>query len=94
MEIDEDEDERREMRRWARALFLSLAGFLVGALFLSRSYDVMLFLLLGLSVALADLARRRGFLAGRRDPLLWSAGIAALEGVSIVLFWSYLRLLR
>jgi hypothetical protein len=45
-----------ELARWARALGLSLGAFLAGALFLSRTYSVSLFLLVGLGTALAAVA--------------------------------------
>ena len=45
-----------ELARWARALSLSLVAFLAGALFLSRTYSVSLFLLVGLGTALAGVA--------------------------------------
>jgi len=44
--------------RWAAALRLSLESFLIGAMFLSRTYSVTLFLLLGLATALTGVARR------------------------------------
>jgi len=40
-------------RRWATALRASLVAFLIGALFLSRTYSVTLYFLLGLATALA-----------------------------------------
>jgi len=47
-----------ELVRLAVALRLSLASYLAGALFLSRSYSVSLFFLLGLSAAVVSVARR------------------------------------
>ena len=47
-----------EMVRWAMALRLSLASFLAGALFLSRTYSISLFVLLGLSAALVSAAKK------------------------------------
>jgi hypothetical protein len=87
-------EDEEDVRRWGRAVGLSLAGFLMGAFFLSRSYDVMLFMLVGLGAALADVARRQGVLSRTRDPFLWSLAIALLELASIVVFWLYMRLLR
>jgi putative inorganic carbon (hco3(-)) transporter len=86
--------ERVELRRWGQAITLSLAGLLVGSFFLSHSYDVMLFILLGLGAAVADVARRQGLLTRSRDPFIWSVAIIGLELVSIVVFWLYMRLLR
>jgi hypothetical protein len=45
-----------DLARWARSLGLSLGTFLAGALFLSRTYSVSLFLLVGLGTALAGVA--------------------------------------
>jgi O-antigen ligase len=47
-----------DLVRWARAISLSLVAFLAGALFLSRTYSVSLFLLVGLGTALAGIALR------------------------------------
>ena len=47
-----------ELVRWSRALSLSLGAFVTGALFLSRTYSVLLFFLLGLATALAGVAQR------------------------------------
>jgi O-antigen ligase len=56
--IGSDAPRENELTRWAGALELSLASFLVGALFLSRTYGVSLFFLLGLSAAFVGVARR------------------------------------
>jgi O-antigen ligase len=47
-----------ELARWAAAAELSLVAFLAGALFLSRTYSVSLFLLIGLATAVAGVAAR------------------------------------
>jgi O-antigen ligase len=54
--IETDAEGPSELARWATALGLSLAAFLAGALFLSRTYSVSLFLLVGLCTALAGVA--------------------------------------
>jgi hypothetical protein len=82
-----------ELRRWAEALSLSLMGFLIGGLFLSRSYDVMLFILLGLGAATTDLARRSGYLSGSRSFVRWLYMVIAVEVASIIMVWLYMRLL-
>lgn len=85
-EHDSGEDpEAAEIVRWGRAALHSLAGFLVGALLLSRTYSPLLFLLLGVGVAAADQARRRGWLDGSPSAVQWTLRIIALEAVSIVL---------
>jgi putative inorganic carbon (HCO3(-)) transporter len=87
-------DEARELARWGRALTVSLVGFLVGALFLSHAYDVMLYLILGLAVAFRDVACRLGHAPPARHLVVWVLGILLLEGTSIVALWGYMRILR
>jgi O-antigen ligase/polysaccharide polymerase Wzy-like membrane protein len=89
-----DEEEATDLRRLGSALSISLVGFLIGAVFLSHSYDVMLFILLGLGAAVAELARQHGGARGPRNPLLWSNALVALELVSITVIWGYMRLMR
>jgi putative inorganic carbon (HCO3(-)) transporter len=55
-EADSASGDSSELARWARALGLSLAAFLAGGLFLSRTYSVSLFLLVGFCTALAGVA--------------------------------------
>lgn len=47
-----------QLRHWATTLQLSMLGFMTAAMFLSRTFIPMLYLLLGLSVALVLLARQ------------------------------------
>ena len=47
-----------DLRRWASALQLSMVGFMSAAMFLSRTFIPMLYLLIGLSVALTLIARQ------------------------------------
>jgi hypothetical protein len=82
------------LARWARGVSHSLIGSLVGALFLSRAYDVVLFVQLGLGTAVVDVARRDGFLAQPRSlPVSLSILLGAAAG-SIVAFWLYMRVFR
>jgi putative inorganic carbon (HCO3(-)) transporter len=55
---DDPAEGELDPRPWARSLRLSLTAFLVAALFLSRSYSVSLFFLLGLGTALASVTLR------------------------------------
>lgn len=82
------------LQRWGRALAHSLAGALVGGIFLTRAYDVTLFIQLGLGTALADIARRQGGLSRIRNPILWTALTGATAVVSILAVWLYMRFLR
>jgi hypothetical protein len=83
-----------ELRAWARALTASLVGFLTGGIFLSRSYDVTLFILIGLGAAVANLARRAGHVPRTRSVLAWIYLVVGVEIASLALFWLYMRLLR
>jgi hypothetical protein len=49
---------QHELRRNARVVRLGLVAFLISSWFLSRSYTVTLYLLCGVSMALAEIARR------------------------------------
>jgi len=86
--------EAADLRKWARAIQVSLIAFLVGSIFLSRAYDVQLFILIGLGTVIGELARRRGYLVGSRPVLVWIyiVGLAAVS--TIIGYWLYMRLLR
>lgn len=71
--------------RWARGLQLSLLGFLVAALFLSRTTSPALFLLTGLAAAAASTARSEG-LDLKVHPS-WPRRVALAEALSIVAVW-------
>ena len=87
-------EEAAELRKWSRAIQVSLIGFLVGAIFLSRAWDVQLFILIGLGTAIAELARRRGYLVRSRPVLLWLYIVSLAAVSSIIGYWLYMRLLR
>jgi putative inorganic carbon (hco3(-)) transporter len=89
-----DDAEARDIQSACRALRLALVGFFVGCLFLSRSYGVMLFLMLGLGTALGDIARREGLLDRQEHVVRWLGRIGAIEAVSIVLVWIAVRVAR
>ena len=88
-------EEAADLRKWARAIQVSLIGFLVGSLFLSRAYDVQLFILIALGTAIAELARRRGYLArSQRGVLVWIYIVGGTAVSTIIGYWLYMRLLR
>jgi hypothetical protein len=88
-------EEAADLRKWARAIQVSLIGFLVGSIFLSRAYDVQLFILIGLGIAIAEIARRRGYLARvSRGVLLWTYIVGGTAVATIIGYWLYMRLLR
>ncbi len=60
-----DTVDREEILRLGRLLILSLTGFLVAALFLSRAYVLTLFLLGGMTEAVFEMAVRRAMIAPR-----------------------------
>jgi O-antigen ligase len=57
--------DKAEINRLGRLMVLSLTGFLVAALFLSRAYVLTLFLLGGMTEAIFEMALRRGMIAPR-----------------------------
>ena len=80
--------------RWARALRLSLIAFVATAWFLSRSYAVTLYLLLGIAVALQNLVSRSipesdRSLSGSR--FHWSTITAAVMIGALVLLYASVR---
>jgi hypothetical protein len=84
--------EAAELPRWGRALMLSLVGFLIGGFFLSRAYDVMLFILVGLAIAMTSLARRSGFPLENQALVHRLFVVLVIEVASIVGIWLYLRI--
>ena len=70
---------------WARCVQLSLLGFLVGALFLSRTTSPLLFLITGISAAVASAARLDGQTAdlGRA----WPVRVLGIEFASVLAVW-------
>lgn len=98
---DEEEDgqpltagEAGDLARWAAAARYALTAFIAAAFFLSRTYGVMLFLMLGLAVAVVDLARAEDRLPEGRSLAGWVAGIASLEVVTVLLFAVVVRIGR
>jgi hypothetical protein len=83
-----------DLQRWSAAVNVSIGGFLVGAFFLSRPYDVALFILLGLGAAAAGIALRLGYLRQHRTLPWWFVVLFMLAGGSIVFFWVYMRVFR
>jgi hypothetical protein len=77
--------EKAELRRWAEALRLSLAGFLAAAFFLSRAYALTLFLALGMAVVIFGLASTEDEPAAGQ-PLWRQLGLSAGVGVASIAF--------
>jgi O-antigen ligase len=81
----EEDPARAELGQWGRAMHLSFVGFLTAALFLSRTYSAVLFLLLGLGAALSDIARRRDLAADPTPVARWVPRIVGIEIGSVIL---------
>ena len=65
-----------EIVRWGRLVVLSLTGFLVAGMFLSRAFVITLFLLGGIAEVVFEMARERGLVAPRPKlpRVLWYSG--------------------
>ncbi|MFN8092472.1 MAG: O-antigen ligase family protein [Vicinamibacteria bacterium] len=85
-----------ELARWAAAAELSLVAFLAGALFLSRTYSVSLFLLIGLGTAVAGVARRESDDPSRYQITGWRFVVrtGVLMALSIILVYAVVVLAR
>lgn len=83
--VDREDETGGDLARWGRAMFLSLVVFLTAAFFLSRTYSSVLFLLLGLGAALADIARRRDLIADPTPLTRWAPRIVGMEIGSVIL---------
>jgi hypothetical protein len=59
--------EDAELYKWARALRISLVGFLATGFFLSRAYSLTLYLILGMAVAIHCLASESEY----EEPIVW-----------------------
>jgi O-antigen ligase len=80
------------LRKCARAIFLALCVFLAAALFLSRTYTVILYLLVGLGTALADIARKEGVPVFELSPMRLVTRVGILEVASIALVYVAVQL--
>jgi hypothetical protein len=87
-------EEDSDLRKWAHTVQVALIGFMAGAVFLSRAYDVQLFVLIGLGTAVAVVARRRGYLVRSRSVLASTYVISGIAVATIIGYWLYMRLLR
>jgi hypothetical protein len=76
-----------EIRRMAGNLRLAFSTFLTAAFFLSRTYILTLYLLIGLSLCLADVARRQGYQIGKLTPRMWSKQTLIWQFTSIAVVW-------
>jgi O-antigen ligase len=87
----DESSESTEIALWGRALHLAFVGFLLAALFLSRTYSPVLFLILGLGTALSDMARRGSHPAMNTSALRSVPWVVGLEVASVFLVWLSVR---
>ena len=62
-----DDEDETALSSWATAVRFSLYAFLSGAFFLSRTYSITLYMIIGLATALGDIGRS----SGQLDPPEW-----------------------
>jgi len=79
------------LRRQARVLIASFAGLLTAAFFLSRSYNVVLYLLVGLAFALYEIARQFGHPVALPSLYGVSRKVVTLEFASIAAMYVLVR---
>jgi hypothetical protein len=80
------------VKRWARALRISLVGFLVAGFFLSRAYVLTLFLILGMSLAVTRMAQPHPSAPTKPVTKTILGRTFMIEALSIVLIYALLRL--
>jgi hypothetical protein len=91
---DDQDAEDAELHRIGHLMLLSLTGFLVAGLFLSRAYTLSLFLLVGMSEAVYEMGLKRGIVSGRM-PLMRVLVYAASCTVAVILIlYAGLRILN
>ena len=91
-DVEPESAPEADISRLAHAAVLSLIVFLVAAFFLSRTYQAMLFLLLGLATAVVDIARRRKMSVRTLSIGSWAWKVALVEVASIALLYVVMRL--
>lgn len=89
--LPEQHELDRDLARWARAVQLALLAFLVSALFLSRTYMLLLYLLLALGAALTEISRNAGKPIAAPAPAAWAPLVASISVISIVFFYLFVK---
>jgi len=87
-----DEVLDRELGRWAGALQIALIGFLAAAFLLSRTFIPLLYLLIGMSVALVLIARQENRALPTPSIIGLGTLTATCEVVTILLIYTILKL--
>jgi O-antigen ligase len=80
-----------DIRRWARAIQLSLYAFLATSWFLSRTYVVTLYLLIAMSIVIVHFAKESES-AEERVKLPWWMVTGFAQAATIVVIWLTVRL--
>jgi hypothetical protein len=89
--------DKAEINNLGRLVVLSLTGFLVGGLFLSRAFVLTLFLLGGMAEVVYEMALQRGMVAPRmplRRLLPYSGGLAVLLVLGLYIMLRILNLMH
>lgn len=79
-----------ELRSTARSVYVAIVMFAVTAWFLSRSYSTVLFILVGVAIAVMEIARRQGYAPEPRGERAWK--VATVAGGIAILFVIYATL--
>jgi O-antigen ligase len=81
-----------DLRKWAKALQLSVIGFLTAACFLSRTFVPMLYLILGLSAALVLVAKQANKPLRMPSPPRLGTLVLAVEFATIAVVYVIVKL--
>jgi hypothetical protein len=76
---------------WASGLRVALIAFFAGAFFLSRTYVPLLYLLLGLAVAMVELVKEEGFAVELPHFGRWLRIVSSFEFGSLAFIYSFVR---
>jgi O-antigen ligase len=85
-EEQEPDEEQTALSRWATAIRFSLYAYLSGAFFLSRTYAIILYLIVGMAIALTDIARSSGRLGPADVPSLVKQTVLGMVGSMVVIY--------
>lgn len=82
----ETDEEQVAISRWATAVRFSLYAYLSGAFFLSRTYAIILYLIVGMAIALTDVARSSGRLGPANVPSLVKQTVLGMVGSMVAIY--------
>jgi len=85
-QLPEDDPLDLDFRRWAKAILLALCGYLVAGFFLSRTWEVPLYVILAMGAGLAEVARRAERPVGGLPAISLAGRVGVLEFASIIMF--------